>query len=95
MLTLKDESLTIVRNCLIAATAKDLSMMISFRPREDESVESPYSMVSLESTNQSFDYKAYFIESGFETFREDGILLQVRSTNSQLLCSDSKIHTAE
>nr|XP_004238270.2 inositol-pentakisphosphate 2-kinase isoform X1 [Solanum lycopersicum]XP_025886662.1 inositol-pentakisphosphate 2-kinase isoform X1 [Solanum lycopersicum] len=57
-----DESMKIVRNYLIAATAKDLSMMISFRPREDGSVESPYSMVSLESTNQSFDYKAYFID---------------------------------
>lgn len=59
---LNDESMKIVRNYLIAATAKDLSMMISFRPREDGSVESPYSMVSLESTNQSFDYKAYFID---------------------------------
>ncbi|KAK4351948.1 hypothetical protein RND71_027466 [Anisodus tanguticus] len=58
----KDESLKIVRNYLIAATAKDLSMMVSFRPREDESAESPYCMVSLESTNQSFDYKAYFID---------------------------------
>lgn len=58
----KDESLKIVRNYLISATAKDLSMMISFRPRKDGSVESPYSMVSLESTNQSFDYKAYFID---------------------------------
>ncbi|PHT98847.1 Inositol-pentakisphosphate 2-kinase IPK1 [Capsicum chinense] len=58
----KDESLKIVRNYLIAATAKDLSMMISFRPRADGSAESPYSMVSLESTNQSFDYKAYFID---------------------------------
>ncbi|XP_060199722.1 inositol-pentakisphosphate 2-kinase-like isoform X1 [Lycium barbarum] len=58
----KEESLKIVRNYLIAATAKDLSMMISFRPREDESVESPYSTVSVESTNQSFDYKAYFID---------------------------------
>ncbi|KAG5613417.1 hypothetical protein H5410_024698 [Solanum commersonii] len=57
-----DESMKIVRNYLIAATAKDLSMMISFRPREDGSVESPYSMVSLESTNQNFDYKAYFID---------------------------------
>lgn len=55
-----DESMKIVRNYLIAATAKDLSMMISFRPREDGSVESPYSMVSLESTNQSFDYKVLF-----------------------------------
>lgn len=58
----KDESLKLVRNYLIAATAKDLSVMISFRPREDGSVESPHSMVSLESTNQSFDYKAYFID---------------------------------
>lgn len=56
----KDESLKIVRNYLISATAKDLSMMISFRPRKDGSVESPYSMVSLESTNQSFDYKVLF-----------------------------------
>ncbi|CAN4122882.1 unnamed protein product [Withania somnifera] len=58
----KDESLKIVRNFLIAATAKDPSVMISFRPREDGSVESPYSMVSLKSTNQSFHYKAYFID---------------------------------
>lgn len=64
----EDESLKIVRNYLIAATAKDLSVMISFRPREDGSAESPYSMVSLESTNQSFDYKAYFIDLDLKPF---------------------------
>ncbi|XP_058224766.1 inositol-pentakisphosphate 2-kinase-like isoform X2 [Rhododendron vialii] len=34
-----DESLKIVRDYLIAATAKDLSLMISFRTREDRDVE--------------------------------------------------------
>ncbi|KAH7862943.1 hypothetical protein Vadar_011357 [Vaccinium darrowii] len=57
-----DESLKIVRNYLIAATAKDLSLMISFRPSEDGDVESPYNGVFLESTNQSFEYKASFID---------------------------------
>ncbi|XP_052201541.1 inositol-pentakisphosphate 2-kinase isoform X3 [Diospyros lotus] len=57
-----DESLKIVRDYLIAATAKDLSIMICFRPRKDEDVESPYSSVFLESTNQRFDYKASFID---------------------------------
>ncbi|KAL7203552.1 hypothetical protein ACSBR2_016766 [Camellia fascicularis] len=57
-----DKSLKIVRDYLIAATAKDLSMMISFRPREDGDVESSYSGVFLESTNQSFDYKASFFD---------------------------------
>ncbi|XP_009792964.1 inositol-pentakisphosphate 2-kinase-like [Nicotiana sylvestris] len=57
-----EESLKIVRDYLIAATAKDLSMIISFRPREAGNVETPYSIVSLESTNQSFDYKASFID---------------------------------
>ncbi|KAK6784370.1 hypothetical protein RDI58_017825 [Solanum bulbocastanum] len=57
-----EESLKIVRDYLIAATAKDLSMIISFRPREAGNVESPYNIVSLESTNQSFDYKASFID---------------------------------
>lgn len=52
-----EESLKIVRDYLVAATAKDLSMMISFRPRIDGNRESPYSFVSLKSTNQVFDYK--------------------------------------
>ncbi|XP_028087950.1 inositol-pentakisphosphate 2-kinase-like isoform X1 [Camellia sinensis] len=57
-----DESLKIVRDYLIAATAKDLSIMICFRSREDGDVKSPYSGVFLESTKQSFDYKASFID---------------------------------
>ncbi|KAI8545206.1 hypothetical protein RHMOL_Rhmol07G0023700 [Rhododendron molle] len=52
-----DESLKIVRDYLIAATAKDLSLMISFRSREDRDVESPNNGVFLDSTNQRFEYK--------------------------------------
>lgn len=57
-----DESLKIVRDYLIAATAKDCSLMISFAPRKDGNSASPYSNVYLASTDQSFDYKAYFID---------------------------------
>ncbi|KAI3464923.1 hypothetical protein Pfo_021586 [Paulownia fortunei] len=57
-----DEKLKIVRDYLISATAKDLSMMISFRSRGNMDLESPYSVVFLESTNQTFDYKASFID---------------------------------
>ncbi|KAA8528670.1 hypothetical protein F0562_036025 [Nyssa sinensis] len=57
-----NESLNIVRDYLIAATAKDLSMMIAFRPRENGDLGSPYSIVFLKSTGQSFDYKASFID---------------------------------
>jgi inositol-pentakisphosphate 2-kinase len=52
-----DESLKIVKDFLIAATAKDCSLMISFRPREDEGSGSPYNKVYLESTDQNFEYK--------------------------------------
>ncbi|KAJ9674773.1 hypothetical protein PVL29_023980 [Vitis rotundifolia] len=52
-----DESLKIVRDYLIAATAKDCSLMISFAPRKDGDSASPYSNVYLASTDQSFDYK--------------------------------------
>ncbi|XP_057974167.1 inositol-pentakisphosphate 2-kinase-like isoform X3 [Malania oleifera] len=57
-----DESFNIVRDYLIAATAKDCSLIISFRPRENGKQGSPYCDVHLESTNQNFDYKAYFID---------------------------------
>ncbi|XP_042482693.1 inositol-pentakisphosphate 2-kinase-like [Macadamia integrifolia] len=57
-----EESLKIVRDYLIASTAKDCSLMISFRSREDGDPGSPQSNVCLESTNQSFEYKAYFID---------------------------------
>lgn len=51
-----DESLKIVKDFLIAATAKDCSLMISFRPGKEGNSGS-YNSVYLESTNQTFDYK--------------------------------------
>lgn len=57
-----DESLKIVRDYLIAASAKDCSLMISFRPRAEWDPESPNGNIYLESTKQSFDYKANFID---------------------------------
>lgn len=57
-----DESLGIVRNYLIAATAKDCSLMLSFTPRDGGNLGPPRSSVYLESTNQSFDYKVNFID---------------------------------
>ncbi|KAL2504063.1 Inositol-pentakisphosphate 2-kinase family protein [Abeliophyllum distichum] len=53
----RDQSLKIVRDYLTSATAKDLSMMISFNSRENGNLESSHSTVYLESTNQFFDYK--------------------------------------
>ncbi|XP_012845829.1 PREDICTED: inositol-pentakisphosphate 2-kinase-like isoform X2 [Erythranthe guttata] len=58
----KDEKLKLVRNYLISATGKDLSMMISFRPRKSMDVESPHRSVLLKEINQTFDYKASFID---------------------------------
>ncbi|KAK6115318.1 hypothetical protein DH2020_007587 [Rehmannia glutinosa] len=58
----RDEKLKVVRDYLISATGKDLSMMISFRSRGNKDPESPYNVVFLESTNQTFDYKASFID---------------------------------
>ncbi|CAB4267525.1 unnamed protein product [Prunus armeniaca] len=57
-----DESLKIVKDFLIAATAKDCSLMISFRPRKDGNPGSPYNNLYLDSTNQFFDYKVNFID---------------------------------
>ncbi|KAK6939489.1 Inositol-pentakisphosphate 2-kinase [Dillenia turbinata] len=57
-----DESLKIVRNYLIAATAKDCSLMTSFRTTEEGNRESASSNINLESTNQSFEYKLYLID---------------------------------
>ncbi|XP_057986795.1 inositol-pentakisphosphate 2-kinase isoform X2 [Hevea brasiliensis] len=57
-----DESLKMVKDYLIAATAKDCSLMISFKPREDTDFWSPYSSIYLKSTNQNFDYKVNFID---------------------------------
>ncbi|KAH1252336.1 Inositol-pentakisphosphate 2-kinase [Glycine max] len=54
-----DESLRIVKDYLIAATAKDCSFMICFRPRKagDSGSGSIYSNIYLESTKQTFDFK--------------------------------------
>ncbi|XP_022769023.1 inositol-pentakisphosphate 2-kinase-like [Durio zibethinus] len=59
-----DESLKIVKDYLIAATAKDCSLMISFRPKEDGDLRSgsSHNAVYLGSTNQVFEYKVYFID---------------------------------
>ncbi|KAF6158240.1 hypothetical protein GIB67_015034 [Kingdonia uniflora] len=47
---------------MIAATVKDCSLMLSFRPKMDEDQMSLHNTVYLESINQRFDYKAYFID---------------------------------
>ncbi|RDX73590.1 Inositol-pentakisphosphate 2-kinase [Mucuna pruriens] len=52
-----DESLRIVKNYLIAATAKDCSFMICFRPRKEGDSGSVCSNIYLESTKQTFDFK--------------------------------------
>lgn len=52
-----EESLRVVRDYLISATSKDLSMMLSLRPCQKRDVDSSYGVVHLKSTNQSFDYK--------------------------------------
>ncbi|XP_065870314.1 inositol-pentakisphosphate 2-kinase-like isoform X2 [Euphorbia lathyris] len=57
-----DESLKIVRDYLIAATAKDCSLMISFRPRGSRNCGSSYSSIYLQSTRQNFDYKVNFLD---------------------------------
>ncbi|KAI7755417.1 hypothetical protein M8C21_027724, partial [Ambrosia artemisiifolia] len=59
-----DQSLKIVRDFLISLTAKDLSLMISFRPTPKGNSESPLNggTIYLESLNRSFDYKASFID---------------------------------
>lgn len=54
-----DQRLEIVRNFLIAATAKDCSLMVTFRPWHIECPGSAYNSILLESTNQTFDYKVY------------------------------------
>ncbi|XP_010254762.1 PREDICTED: inositol-pentakisphosphate 2-kinase-like isoform X2 [Nelumbo nucifera] len=57
-----EESLKIVRDYLVAATAKDCSFMISFRPREDGDPSLSHRTVCLEPINQNFDYKVNFID---------------------------------
>lgn len=67
-----DESLKIVREYLIAATAKDLGVMISFRTREKGDPKSQYNVIFQELTGQSFDYKVknlrflYWFENSYK-----------------------------
>lgn len=56
------KSLKIVKDYLIAATAKDLSIMISFRPTEKRITGSSNDIVLLKSNSQCFEYKASFID---------------------------------
>lgn len=53
-----DEKVNVLKDFLIAATAKDCSVMISFRSTEDGiSRSSSHSNLHLESAKQEFDYK--------------------------------------
>ncbi|XP_047341935.1 inositol-pentakisphosphate 2-kinase-like [Impatiens glandulifera] len=66
-----DEKLKIVRDFLISATAKDLSMMITFELKEDGGlVESSYNSLFLASTNQSFYYKGSFIDLDMKSLKK-------------------------
>ena len=53
----RDDKVKIVRDYLISATAKDLSMMISFKPKINMDEESPHRAVFLEASKQTFCYK--------------------------------------
>lgn len=57
-----DKSLKIVRDFLISATAKDCSLMISFRPKENGSTDSEYDSVFLESVKRTYEYKVCHCE---------------------------------
>ncbi|XP_042425455.1 inositol-pentakisphosphate 2-kinase IPK1-like [Zingiber officinale] len=57
-----EKSMKIVREYLISATAKDCSLMISFRPSELGCTTSNYDSVFLRSSNQTYAYKAFFID---------------------------------
>ena len=53
----RDDKVRIVRDYLISATAKDLSMMISFKSKINMEEESLHHAVFLESSKQTFYYK--------------------------------------
>ncbi|XWS14544.1 hypothetical protein CRYUN_Cryun35bG0019000 [Craigia yunnanensis] len=89
-----DESLKIVKDYLIAATAKDCSLMISFRPKEDGDLPSgsSHKTVYLGSTNQVFEYKVYFIDLDLKPLKkmEDYYELDKKIVNcySQMVKTD-------
>ncbi|XP_018447056.1 inositol-pentakisphosphate 2-kinase [Raphanus sativus] len=58
-----DEKVNVLKEFLISATAKDCSVMISFRSTNDViSRSSSHSNLHLESAKQEFDYKVHFID---------------------------------
>lgn len=52
-----EESIQIVKEYMISTTAKDCSLIISFKPKRNEEKTLKYHSIFLESTNQAFDYK--------------------------------------
>ncbi|KAJ8429816.1 hypothetical protein Cgig2_004400 [Carnegiea gigantea] len=65
-----DESVKVVKDYLIATTAKDCSLMISFRPRDDSDRVSAYRTIHLESTQQTFEVKAHFIDLDLKSLKK-------------------------
>lgn len=65
-----DESVKIVKDYMIATTAKDCSLMISFRPRDDSDRVSAYRTIHLESTQQTFEVKAHFIDLDLKSLKK-------------------------
>lgn len=65
-----DENLKITRDYLIAATAKDLSMMLTFRSREKGDANSLYDVLFLEPGNQTFEYKVSFLDLDMKPLRK-------------------------
>lgn len=61
-------SLKIVKDYLVAATAKDLSMMISFRPIRNGDMGSSHNVVLLKSINQCFEYKVSISALSYNQF---------------------------
>ncbi|ONK77818.1 uncharacterized protein A4U43_C02F11010 [Asparagus officinalis] len=57
-----EESLKIVREYLIAATAKDCSLMLSFRHADVGATETDSSSIFLKSCGLSFEYKVNFLD---------------------------------
>lgn len=80
---LLDGSLKIVREYLIAATAKDLSLMISFRTRDKGDPRSPYNVIFHESTGQSFDYKVSFIDLDMKPLKK---MLYYYELDQKIVC---------
>ncbi|KAE8713389.1 Inositol-pentakisphosphate 2-kinase [Hibiscus syriacus] len=93
-----DESLKIVKDYLIAATVKDCSMMISFRPMEDGDVlsESSHNTVCLGSTKQVFEYKVFFIDLDLKPLKKMEDYYKLDKKIANCYCQRAKTdHKAE